>query len=152
MKEERVEERGLEGGNGVEGSGAGEATGSEAAQSLNARREELAKSMTELQVKQDGLRSSIDEITDSRHELRKQFPHVPWDKMRGHLQALTKNKAQNTVTATYTKLQAIAEVVPDNYDDDDTEKNVFKVDNRVKNLYARELLETTLIPRAKLRR
>ena len=40
---------------------------------------------------------------------------VPWDKMRGHLQALTKDKAQNVVTATYAKLNAIAKVVSDDY-------------------------------------
>lgn len=48
--------------------------------------------------------------------LGKAAKDVPWDKMRGHLQALTKDEAQNVVTAAYAKLLEIADAVPDNYD------------------------------------
>ena len=55
---------------------------------------------------------------------------VPWEKMRGHLQALTKDEAQNAVTLSYTKLLAITEVVPDNYDTwQKNKKNIFRTDN-----------------------
>ena len=76
---------------------------------------------------------------------------IPWAKMRGHLQALTKDEAQNVVTAAYTKLLAITEVVPENYDSrQKNQKNIFRVDNRVDNLYARKLLEDTFDTKAKI--
>ena len=71
--------------------------------------------------------------------------------MRGHLQALTKDEAQNVVTSTYTKLLAIREVVPEDYDSrQKNKKNIFRVDNRVENLYARKLLEDTFDTKAKI--
>ena len=76
---------------------------------------------------------------------------VPWDKLRGHLQALTKDEAQNVVTAAYTKLLAIWEVVPKDYDSQQkNQKNLFQMDNRVENLYARKLLEDTYNTKAKI--
>ena len=75
---------------------------------------------------------------------------VPYEKLRGHLQALTKDKAQNVITSTYSKMHSITKVVPDNYNDDDVEKNAFKVNNRVENLFAREFLETMFDTKSKI--
>ena len=76
---------------------------------------------------------------------------IPWEKLRGHLQALTKDEAHNVVTASYTKLLAIKEVVPDDYDTrQKNKKNIFRIDNRVENLYARKLLEDTYDTKAKI--
>ena len=75
---------------------------------------------------------------------------VHYEKLRGHLQALTKDKAQNLVTSTYSKMHSITEVVPNNYNDDGVNKDVFKLDNRVENLFARELLETMFDTKSKI--
>ena len=57
--------------------------------------------------------------------LGKAVNNIPWEKIRRHLHALIKDEAQIALTSTYAKLQASAKVVPEDYNNDDTKKDVF---------------------------